>query len=158
MRSGFIILPGILLTLSACGRGGATLDTDNVKAEWFPNGSRTAIVLDNETEPPAGARVQNAPAALTLLYTSQGNNQGMLSVNGAFPENATLDQEKPNAAGTMRFQTASREIRLHEVRRSSVNGNTAVISGWSYQEREETAPRTGTAGSLLITSNASSTQ
>ena len=45
MRSAFFLLPGIPLALSSCGRGGATLETDNVQAEWFPNGSRTEIVL-----------------------------------------------------------------------------------------------------------------
>lgn len=73
MRLGFIILPGVLLTLSACGRGGATLETDNVQAEWFPKGSRTAIILENETEPGTDKAARNAPAALTLLYTSHGD-------------------------------------------------------------------------------------
>ena len=135
MRLGFIILPGVLLTLSACGRGGATLETDNVQAEWFPKGSRTAIILENETEPGADKAARNAPAALTLLYTSHGDGQGVL------------------ISATFHFKTPSREISLHEVRRSSADGNAARLSGWTYQEQPGAVPRTGAAGSLAITDN-----
>ena len=134
MRLGFIILPGVLLTLSACGRGGATLETDNVQAEWFPKGSRTAIILENETEPGADKAARNAPAALTLLYTSHGDGQGVLSVNGNSPETATVRRQEANISATFHFKTPSREISLHEVRRSSADGNarcgTSHRSGW----------------------------
>ena len=150
MRLGFIILPGVLLTLSACGRGGATLETDNVQAEWFPKGSRTAIILENETEPGAD---KAAPAAFTLLYTSHGDGQGVLSVNGNSPETATVRRQEANISATFHFKTPSREISLHEVRRSSADGNAARLSGWTYQEQPSAVPRTGAAGSLAITDN-----
>lgn len=153
MRLGFIILPGVLLTLSACGRGGATLETDNVQAEWFPKGSRTAIVLENETESAAGKTARNAHAAFTLLYTSQGDGQGILSINGNSPETAAVVRQEANASATFHFKTPSREISLHEVRRLSADGNTARLSGWTYQERPGAVPRTGTAGSLAVTGN-----
>ena len=153
MRLGFIILPGVLLTLSACGRGGATLETDNVQAEWFPKGSRTAIVLENETEPAADKTARNVPAALTLLYTSHGDGQGLLSVNGNSSETTTVARQDANASATFHFKTPSREISLHEVRRSSAEGNTARLSGWTYQEQPGATPRTGAAGSLAITDN-----
>ena len=78
MRPAFLLLPGMLLTLCACGRGGATLETDNVQAEWFPNGSRTAIVLDGETEPAPAREIQRANSGMTLLYNSLGDGRGTL--------------------------------------------------------------------------------
>ena len=113
MRLGFIILPGVLLTLSACGRGGATLETDNVQAEWFPKGSRTAIILENETEPGTDKAARNAPAALTLLYTSHGDGQGVLSVNGNSPETATVRRQEANVSATFHFKTPSMKSASH---------------------------------------------
>ena len=113
MRLGFIILPGVLLTLSACGRGGATLETDNVQAEWFPKGSRTAIILENETEPGADKAARNAPAAFTLLYTSHGDGQGVLSVNGNSPETATVRRQEANISATFHFKTPSMKSAAH---------------------------------------------
>ncbi|WP_295927137.1 hypothetical protein [uncultured Akkermansia sp.] len=76
MRPASLLLPGILLALSACGRGGATLETDNVQAEWFPNGSRTSIVLEGETEPAPAREIQRWVSGMTLLYHSLGDAGG----------------------------------------------------------------------------------
>lgn len=149
MRSAFIILPGILLTLSACGRGGATLETDNVQAEWFPKGSRTAIVLEHETAITPERGGQYASATITLFYTSHGNDQGTISVNGASPETASVSYEHANKNGNVRFETSSREIRLHQIHPVSSNEQAATLSGWSYQERGTLQPRTGQGGTLI---------
>ena len=76
MRSAFFLLPGILPALSACGRGGATLETDNVQAEWFPNGSRTAIVLEGESEPVSEREIRHPHSGMTLFYHSLGDGRG----------------------------------------------------------------------------------
>lgn len=148
MRPAFIILPGILLTLSACGRGGATLDTDNVQAEWFPNGSRTSIVLENETETGPVQERQREGTAITLLYNSAGSGQGTLSINGAHPEPATVNWEKAESPDAFHFKTPSREIFVSGVRRTSKTGSTATLSDWSCQEQETTWIRAGKTGSM----------
>ncbi len=76
MRSAFFLLPGILPALSACGRGGTTLETDNVQAEWFPNGSRTAIVLEGESEPVSEREIRHPHSGMTLFYHSRQRNFG----------------------------------------------------------------------------------
>ena len=82
MRSAFFLLPGILPALSACGRGGATLETDNVQAEWFPNGSRTAIVLEGESEPVSEREIRHPHSGMTLFYHSLGDGRGTLEIAG----------------------------------------------------------------------------
>lgn len=72
MRSAFFLLPGILPALSACGRGGATLETDNVQAEWFPNGSKTAIVLEGESEPVSEREIRHPHSGMTLFTIRWG--------------------------------------------------------------------------------------
>lgn len=148
MRPAFLILPAILLTLSACGRGGATLETDNVQAEWFPKGSRTSIVLEGETEPAPAREILRNNSGMTLLYNSLGNGTGILAVNGAPPETAAVTYEKGAAPAILRVTTSSREIFLHGVRRLDTNGKTASLDGWSCQERGTALPRTGTAGTM----------
>ena len=81
MRSAFFLLPGILPALSACGRGGATLETDNVQAEWFPNGSRTAIVLEGESEPVSEREIRHPHSGMTLFYHSLGDGRGHKAVH-----------------------------------------------------------------------------
>lgn len=146
MRPAFLILPGILLTLSACGRGGVTLDTDNVKGEWFPDGGSTTIVLDHETAPVE--EVQREDSGIMLTYDSTGTGEGMLSVNGAPPEPASVTREKEKSPGAFHFKTSSREIRISGVRRISGDSSMGVLDGWSYQEQGATWPRSGTAGSM----------
>ncbi|UQT45500.1 hypothetical protein M5E88_04545 [Akkermansia muciniphila] len=75
MRSAFFLLPGILPALSACGRGGATLETDNVQAEWFPNGSRTAIVLEGESEPVSEREIRHPHSGMTLFTIRWGRQR-----------------------------------------------------------------------------------
>lgn len=72
MRSAFFLLPAILPALSACGRGGATLETDNVQAEWFPNGSRTAIVLEGESESVSKREIRHPHSGMTLFTIRWG--------------------------------------------------------------------------------------
>lgn len=148
MRPAFLLLPGILLTLSACGRGGATLETDNVQAEWFPNGSRTSIVLEGETEPAPAREIQRGASGMTLLYHSLGDGRGTLSVNGAFPETATVTSQKGSSAATLHFKTSTREIILNGVRHLDTEGKTASLDNWRCQERKTPLPRTGTAGTM----------
>lgn len=118
-----------------------------------PKAAEQPIILENETEPGADKAARNAPAAFTLLYTSHGDGQGVLSVNGNSPETATVRRQEANISATFHFKTPSREISLHEVRRSSADGNAARLSGWTYQEQPSAVPRTGAAGSLAITDN-----
>lgn len=75
MRSAFFLLPGIPLALSSCGRGGATLETDNVQAEWFPNGSRTEIVLERESEPVSEREIRHSPSGMTLFTIRWGKEE-----------------------------------------------------------------------------------
>ena len=82
MRSAFFLLPAILPALSACGRGGATLETDNVQAEWFPNGSRTAIVLEGESESVSKREIRHPHSGMTLFYHSLGDGRGTLEIAG----------------------------------------------------------------------------
>lgn len=148
MRKAFLVLPGILLTLSACGRGGATLDTDNVKGEWFPNGTRTTISLESETEPAPAGEIQRGNAGMTLLYSSLVEGSGTLSVNGAFPETAAVTSQKGGSTAVLHFKTPSREIILNGVRHLDTEGKTASLNGWTCQERGTALPRTGTAGTM----------
>lgn len=148
MRSAFLLLPGILLTLSACGRGGATLETDNVQAEWFPNGSRTAIVLEGEKEPASAREIRRPNSGMTLLYNSLGDGRGTLGVNGALPETATVTYRQGAFPAVLHFKTSSREILLNGARRLDADGKTAVLNGWSCHERGTALPRTGTAGTM----------
>lgn len=148
MRPAFLILPGILLMLSACGRGGATLDTGNVKGEWFPNGTQTTISLESETEPVPAGEIRHGNSGLTLLYNSLGDGRGTLAVNGAAPETATVACQKEASPTVLHFKTPSREILLHGVRRLDTEGKTASVDGWSCQEQGTALPRTGTAGTM----------
>ena len=148
MRPAFLLLPGMLLTLCACGRGGATLETDNVQAEWFPNGSRTAIVLDGETEPAPARELQRANSGMTLLYNSLGDGRGTLGINGALPETATVTYRQGTSPAVLHFKTSSREILLSGVCRLDAEGKTSSLTGWSCQERGTALPRTGTAGTM----------
>lgn len=148
MQPAFIILPGILLTLSACGRGGATLDTDNVQAEWFPNGSRTAIVLENETAPVPVQEIRSEGAGITMLYDAVDHGRGTLSINGETPEPATVAHEKEAVPGIFHFKTSSREIRISGVCRTSRDSRTATLADWSCQEQGAAWPRSGKAGSM----------
>lgn len=148
MRPAFLLLPGMLLTLCACGRGGATLETDNVQAEWFPNGSRTAIVLDGETEPAPAREIQRANSGMTLLYNSLGDGRGTLGINGALPETATVTYRQGTSPAVLHFKTSSREILLSGVCRLDAEGKTSSLTGWSCQERGTALPRTGTAGTM----------
>lgn len=148
MRPAFLILPGILLTLSSCGRGGATLETDNVKAEWFPNGTRTTVVLEEESEPVPAQEIQRANAGITLLYDSLGDDKGTLSVNGGLPETATVTYQKGASPAILHFKTSSREILLNGVLRLDADGKTASLNSWRCRERGIALPRTGTAGTL----------
>lgn len=149
MRPAFLILPAILLTLSACGRGGATLETDNVQAEWFPKGSRTSIVLEGETESASARETLRKNSGMTLLYHSLEDGTGTLAVNGAFPETAAVTYEKGAAPAVLHLITPSREMLLHGVRRLDTDGRTASLDGWSYREEGTSAPRTGTTGTII---------
>ena len=135
MRSAFFLLPGILPALSACGRGGATLETDNVQAEWFPNGSRTAIVLEGESEPVSEREIRHPHSGMTLFYHSLGDGRGTLEIAGGVPETATVTYSQGAASAELHFKTASREILLNDVRRPDANEKTAFLNGWSSQER-----------------------
>lgn len=148
MRPALFILPGILLTLSSCGRGGATLETDNVQAEWFPNGSRTSIVLEGETESVPSRKIQRGNSGITLLYSSLGDGRGTLTVDGALPETAAVTYEKEVSPAVLHITTSSREIFLTGVRRLDADGKTASLNGWSCQKRGTALPRTGTAGTM----------
>mgnify|MGYP003233181891 CR=1 FL=1 len=98
MRSAFFLLPAILPALSACGRGGATLETDNVQAEWFPNGSRTAIVLEGESESVSKREIRHPHSGMTLFYHSLGDGRGTLEIAGGVPETATVTYSQGAAA------------------------------------------------------------
>lgn len=148
MQPAFLFLPGVLLTLCACGRGGATLETDNVQAEWFPNGSRTAIILESETEQPPTRAMRRINSGIVLSYDSLGDDRGILIVNGALPEAATITYSRGASPAVLHFKTSSREIVLNGVRRPGADGQTASLSGWSLQERGTALPRTGTAGTM----------
>lgn len=148
MRPALLILPGLLLMLSSCGRGGATLETDNVQAEWFPNGSRTSIVLEGETESGPAREIQRGNSGMTLLYSSLGDGRGALAVDGALPETATVTYEKEVSPAALHITTSSREILLTGVRRLDTEGKTAALNGWSCHERGTARPRTGTAGTM----------
>lgn len=148
MQPAFLILPGILLTLSSCGRGGATLETDNVQAEWFPKGSHTTIVLESETEPVPARKIRLEKSGMTLSYNSLQDDRGTLSVNGALPETAAVTYEKGASPTVLHFKTSSREIILHGVRRLDADGKTASLNGWSCLEQGMEFPRTGTAGNI----------
>ena len=144
MRSAFFLLPGILPALSACGRGGATLETDNVQAEWFPNGSRTAIVLEGESEPVSEREIRHPHSGMTLFYHSLGDGRGTLEIAGGVPETATVTCSQGAASAELHFKTASREILLNDVRRPDANEKTAFLNGWSCQERGTALLRSGT--------------
>ncbi len=143
MRSAFFLLPGILPALSACGRGGATLETDNVQAEWFPNGSRTAIVRE----------IRHPHSGMTLFYHSLGDGRGTLEIAGGVPETATVTYSQGAASAELHFKTASREILLNDVRRPDANEKTAFLNGWSSQERGTALLRSGTAGAMTTEKN-----
>ncbi len=148
MQSAFLFLPGVLLTLCACGRGGATLETDNVQAEWFPNGSHTAIILEDETDPAPAREMQRANSGMVLSYDSLGDGRGTLVVNGTLPEAATVTYSRGATPAVLHFKTSSREIFLNGVRRLGADGKTASLGGWNLQERGTDLPRTGTAGTM----------
>lgn len=148
MQPAFLLLPGVLLTLGACGRGGAKLETDNVQAEWFPNGSHTAIILEGETDPAPTREMQRVNSSITLSYDSLGDSRGTLVVNGTLPEAATVTYSRGAPPAVLHFKTSSREIFLNGVRRLGADGQTATLSGWSLQERGTALPRTGSAGTM----------
>ena len=153
MRSAFFLLPAILPALSACGRGGATLETDNVQAEWFPNGSRTAIVLEGESEPVSEREIRHPHSGMTLFYHSLGDGRGTLEIAGGVPETATVTYCQGAASAELHFKTASREILLNDVRRPDANEKTAFLNGWSCQERGTALLRSGTAGAMTTEKN-----
>ncbi|WP_298084706.1 hypothetical protein [uncultured Akkermansia sp.] len=148
MRTALFLLPGIPLALSSCGRGGATLETDNVQAEWFPNGSKTAIVLEGESEPVSERETRHSPSGMTLLYHSLGEGRGTLEVTGGFPETATVTYSQSAASAVLHFKTSSREVLLNDVIRLDADGKTASLNRWSCQERDTALFRTGTSGTM----------
>lgn len=143
------MLPGILQVFSSCGRGGATLQTDNVQAEWFPKGSSTTIILEHESKEIQEDHLPAQQKNIALLYTSLGENQGTLSANGGRPETAAVVYEQAEKKGPLRFKTLSREILIQNVHAPFGDGNTASFSGWSYQERGSSRLRNGEGGSLI---------
>lgn len=153
MRTALFLLPGIPLALSSCGRGGATLETDNVQAEWFPNGSKTAIVLEGESEPVSERETRHSPSGMTLLYHSLGEGRGTLEVTGGFPETATVTYSQGAASAVLHFKTSSREVLLNDVSRLDAEGKTALLNGWSCRERGTARLRTGTAGTMITKKN-----
>lgn len=153
MRSAFFLLPAILPALSACGRGGATLETDNVQAEWFPNGSRTEIVLERESEPVSEREIRHSPSGMTLFYHSLGEGRGTLESTGRGTETATVTYSQGAASAELHFKTASREILMNDVRRLGANEKTAFLNGWSCQERGTALLRSGTAGAMTTEKN-----
>jgi len=151
MRSAFFLLPGIPLALSSCGRGGATLETDNVQAEWFPNGSRTEIVLKGESEPVSEREIRHSPSGMTLFYHSLGEGRGTLESTGG--ETATVTYSQEASSTVLHFKTPSREVLLNDVSRLDADGKTALLNGWSCRERCTARLCTGTAGTMTTKKN-----
>lgn len=154
MHPQLLFLTGLLLLIPACGRGGATLETDNVQGEWFPKGSKTSITLNEEHTPPANSRTHSAP--LELTYVSSGDGQGLISINGASPETATVDYKKYQSKFSLHITSPSWEINIPDGRLSTPDGHTATLSGWNCHERSTGDVRTGEQGSLTITATAPS--
>lgn len=153
MRSAFFLLPGIPLALSSCGRGGATLETDNVQAEWFPNGSRTEIVLKGESEPVSEREIRHSPSGMTLFYHSLGEGRGTLESTGGGTETATVTYSQEASSTVLHFKTPSREVLLNNVSRLDADSKTALLNGWSCRERCTARLCTGTAGTMTTKKN-----
>ncbi len=130
------------LALCSCGDGGVSLDTDNVKGEYYPKGSRTAFLLEDEITAPAAPNAAEEPsmAGIKLNYVSYGNNQGSLSIDGQPEELATLSSE---AEQIITFTTPSATIRLAVTPTGEQN---AAITEWTYATGQADTPRRGTAG------------
>ncbi len=133
-----VFLPLIVFPLlCSCGDGGVSLDTDNVKGEYYPKGSRAALTLADEV---TTATEPHSESVIEMTYVSYGNNQGSLSINGQAQEPATLSTE---ADRELTFTTPTAAIRLNLTATDAPN---AAITEWTYTTLTEPTSRIGTNG------------
>ncbi len=144
-----ILLPCLLLIVFSCGQGGAKLETDNVQAEWFPEGSHTTMRLEEETPQISSQQRLHHDSNITFFYYSLGNNKGFLEITGEHPESAIVTTEPESSPTILYFKTTSREIVLTCIRKSDTSAASAVLNNWSYKKTGTNLLRTGTSGKII---------
>ncbi len=130
---------------TSCGDGGVSLHTDNVEGEYYPKNSRASFMMTAEITDES----QPAATGMEMTFTSTGNNQGVLSIDGQAGRQATVTYA---TAETVAFTTDTAQITLNGVSYTPTN-QTAVFTEWSYLDVTEPCARTGKNGSFTVRQN-----